>query len=384
MKNTAFFISFLLAGPVVAQTLKVDPVPNPSAANSNQANWSVALDGSPMLSWIEPTKDGSFALRYAVHKGVDWSEPRTIAARRKFFHHPAEVPGMVALPGGSLIAHWIEQPSEASEAEFLFISASRDGIKWTEPAMATKDRSQAQHGLASIVASGEREASLFWLQALKGEDGPTSLMRSVIGADGAEIREESLDSDVCSCCPTAVVKTAKGILVVYRDHTKDNIRDIAVTRLDGGRWSSPKIVFPDKWQIDACPVNAASASALGDKVAIAWYTASDDKPRVEYAFSGDGGGTFTKALVVSTGEAYGYASAAIDDAGGAFVSWLERGKGNARVLVRHISETGVPGPVTQVAEGTRKDLGYPRLVRAGNDIWIAWNSSVKVQTARLR
>ncbi len=386
MKQTVLFVLLLLAGPIFAQTLKVDPAANPSGAGSSQANWSVAQDGSPLLSWVEPQKDGSFALRYAVRHGADWSEARTIIAKRPFFHHPAEVPGVVALSGGSFIAHWIELPTEHSEAEALNISSSRDGIKWTPPVIAShnQDKTEAEHGLASMVASGDREASLVWLQALKGDDGPASLMRSVISSDGSVLKEESLDADVCQCCPTSVVKTARGLLIAYRGHTKEDIRDISVTRFESGRWTSPKKVFADNWKIDACPINAASASAKVDKVAVAWYTASGDKPRVEYAFSADSGATFTKALVISTGEAYGYASTAIDDAGGAFVSWLERGGGNARVLVRHISETGVPGPVVQVADGTRKDLGYPKLLRAGNDLWVAWNTTAKVQTARLK
>ena len=108
MKQTVLFVLLLLAGPIFAQTLKVDPAANPSGAGSSQANWSVAQDGSPLLSWVEPQKDGSFALRYAVRHGADWSEARTIIAKRPFFHHPAEVPGVVALSGGSFIAHWIE------------------------------------------------------------------------------------------------------------------------------------------------------------------------------------------------------------------------------------------------------------------------------------
>ncbi len=384
MKQTALFVSLLITASAWSQTLKVTPAASPAGPGSSQANWSVTQDGKPLLSWVEPAKDGSFALRYSSWTGTAWSEPRTIAAHRKFFHHPAEVPGMVALSGGTLLAHWIEQTSASSEAEFVYVSSSRDGVKWTPPVMASHDKSQAQHGLASIVASGDREASLIWLQALKGDDGPASLMRSVISADGTALKEESLDSDVCDCCPTSVVKTGRGLLVAYRGHTKDNIRDIAVTRFESGRWTSPKIVYPDKWKLDACPINAASASAKGDKVALAWYTASGDKPRIEYALSSDAGATFTKALVISTGEAYGYASTAIDDAGGAYVSWLERGDGKARLLVRRISETGTPGPVLQVVEGTRKDLGYPRILRAGNDVWIAWNSTSTVQIARLK
>jgi hypothetical protein len=386
MKQIALFVFLLMAGPIFAQTLKVDPVVNPAGPGSSQANWSVMQDGSPLLSWVEPQKDGSFSLRYAVRHGADWSEARTIVAKRPFFHHPAEVPGVVALSGGAFLAHWIELPNAHGEAEALYVSSSRDGIKWTTPVIAShnQDASEAEHGLASMVASGDREASLVWLQALKGDDGPASLMRSVISAEGSVLKEETLDPDVCQCCPTSVVKTARGLLIAYRSHNKEDIRDIAVTRFESGRWTVSKKVYPDNWKIDACPINAASASAKGDKVAVAWYTASGDKPRVEYAFSADSGATFTKALVVSTGEAYGYASTAIDDAGGAYISWLERGGGNARVLARHISETGVPGPVVQVADGTRKDLGYPRLLRAGNDLWVAWNSTAKVQIARLK
>ncbi len=91
--------------------------------------------------------------------------------------------------------------------------------------MAHHDHSPVQHGLVSIVASGPKEASLLWLQALKGEDGPVSLMRTIVGADGKEIKEEQLDPDTCSCCPTSVVNTAKGLLVAYRgQHTERHPR----------------------------------------------------------------------------------------------------------------------------------------------------------------
>jgi hypothetical protein len=369
---------FLVPVLAVSQTLKVEPAANPSGPGSSQVNWSVTQDGNPLLSWIE-----SDELRYSIRKGAQWSAPRTIAAHRHFFHHPAELPEVITLPGGSFLAHWIEAPKTESEAEFIYVSASRDGIKWTTPVMAHRDHSDVEHGLASMAANSDKDASLFWLQSLAGPDKPTSLMRTVVGADGNEVKEETLAADVCECCPTAVARTARGLLVAYRAHTKDDIRDIAVTRLESGRWTSPKIVYPDKWQVDACPVNAASVAANGEKVAVSWYTASGDKPRVELALSMDSGATFSKAAVISTGQAYGFTSIAVDDAGGAYVSWLEHAGDGARLLARHVSADGVAGPVTQVAAGTRKNLGYPRIVRAGNETWIAWNTDSKAQTAKL-
>lgn len=378
MTKATLLLLPVLALTLSGQALKVQPAPNPSGPDSSQVNLTATQDGNILMTWIEGD-----ALKFAIHKGGQWSEARTIASKRHFFHHPAELPEVIAMPGGSYLAHWIEAPEKESEAEFIWVSSSRDGVKWTTPVAGSRDKSDVQHGLASMAPSGEKEASIFWLFAKNGPDKPTSLMRTVVGIDGNEIREETLAPDVCECCPTAVAKTAHGLLLAYRAHTKDDIRDIAVTRFDGGRWTSPKIVYPDKWQVDACPVNAASIAAKGENVAIAWYTAADDKARVELAFSPDSGATFTKAAVVSTGSSYGYASIAIDDAGGAYVSWVERGGDGAKVLARHVPNSGAPGPVVEVAAGTRKSLGYPRLVRVGNETWIAWNNDSKVQTAKL-
>jgi hypothetical protein len=377
MRNTALVL-LLAAGILPAQSLKVESVANPSGPDSSQVNWTVTPDGSAIMSWVE-----SETLKYAVRKNGQWSPVRTIAAKRKFFHHPAELPEVIAMPNGGFMAHWIETPKAESEAEYVFVSASRDGVKWTAPAQGQKDKGDVEHGLASMVSNGDGTASVFFLQSLKGPDAPTSLMRSLIGADGTEVKEETLDADVCECCPTAAAKTARGLIVAYRDHTKDDIRDIAVTRLENGHWTSPKIIYPDKWQVDACPVNAGTISAKGDKVAVAWYTSAGNNPRVELALSPDSGADFGKAVVVSTGSSYGYTSVAIDDAGGAYVSWLERSGDGAKLLARYVAANGTPGPVTQVATGSRKSLGYPRIVRAGNETFIGWNTDSKIVTAKL-
>ena len=155
-------------------------------------------------------------------------------------------------------------------------------------------------------------------------------------------------------------------------------------RFENGKWLPSQTVFTDGWKLNACPTNAASASAIGDQVAVAWYTAADRKPRVEFAESKDGGATFTKAEVVSTGSAYGYVSAVLNKDGSSTVSWLERGPQGARVLVRQIAASGMQGPVTEVAKGSRMGLGYPRLLQAGGETWIAWGSAdSKLETARL-
>src|SRR5215469_11973637 len=385
MQSFHFFLlsALLVAAPAAAQNLNATPFSNPAGAGSLQPNWSVTSDGAAILNWVEPAKDGSGALKYAVWRSGAWSPPVTIATHRHFFRHPAEVPEVMQTGAGHWMAHWVEN-QESSEAEYVYVSSSTDGTHWTPPLEAHRDRSPLQHGLASMAANGDGGASVFWLEALKGEDGPVYLMRSVVDASGKEVNEERLDDDVCACCPTAVARTAKGLLVAYRDHTVKNIRDIAAIRLENGKWSQSKIINNDNWQIDACPVNAAAVAAKGDRAVIAWYTSAHDAPQVKLVFSADDGATFGKPVVVSTGHALGYTSVVLDDGGNATVSWLEQGAVGVRVLIRAVSAAGAAGPVLELGKGDKSALGYPKIVRTAKETLAAWGDGTKIRTASMR
>jgi hypothetical protein len=378
--------SLLLAAafalPALTQTLSSTPLANPSGPGSLQPNWSVAPDGAAVFSWIEPSQ-GGFALKYAVRHGATWSPAKTIASNRHFFHHPAEMPEVIALPGGHWFAHWVEAPGGDSDAEYVYVSSSTDGAHWTMPLEAHHDHSAVQHGLASMIANADGGASIFWLEALKGEDAPVSLKRTIVDAAGKEVREEVIQGDVCGCCPTAVTSTPKGLLVAFRAHSKEDIRDIAVTRLEDGHWSTPKIVHADNWEINACPTNAAAVAAKGDHVAVSWFTGAQDMPREQIAFSNDSGSSFTKPVTLSSGHAFGYTAMALDDDGGAIVSWLEQDPAGARVLVRRVSAAGAAGPIVEVAKGGKMALGYPKLFHYGSETFIAWGNAKHVETASL-
>ncbi len=382
--GSGLLLGIFLAAFSHGQALKSEAAANPAPQGSTQANWSLTADGKLLMSWVEVAEDESSTLRYVIRNGAQWSPPRTIATKRQLFRHPAEAPGVVSLKDGTLVAHWVEMPPD-SEAEFAYVSSSKDGTRWSAPVMAHKDRSQNLHGLASMTASGEQEVSLIWLEALKGEDEPSVLKRTVVNAAGAVVREENLDTDVCTCCPTSVVRTAKGLLVAYRGHNAQDIRDITVKRFEGGKWTPAKVVGTDNWKINACPTNAASAAAKGDRVAVAWYTGAGNQYKTQLAFSTDGGATFGKPVLVSTGHSFGYASVTLDDEGGAIVSWLEQGKDTTGLLARYVTSAGVAGPVLQVAQGSKQGLGHPRLLQLGKETWIAWGNSdnAKAQTARL-
>jgi len=381
VKIQTILITAVLALPAFSQTFSATSLANPAGPGSLQPNWSVAPDGAAVFSWIEPSQGDAFALRYAVRRGGSWTPAVTIAANRHFFHHPAEMPEVLALAGGHWLAHWVESPGGDSDAEYIYVSSSTDGTRWTTPLAAHHDHSPVQHGLASMIANQDGGASIFWLEALKGEDNPVALKRTLVDASGKEIREEQIQPDVCGCCPTAVARTSKGLLLAFRAHSNENIRDIAVTRLENGKWSAPKIVNADGWEIEACPTNAAAVAAKGDHVAVAWFTGAQDKPRELMAFSSDAGSSFTKPVLLSTGRAFGYTAMALDEDGGVIVSWLEQSPEGAKVLVRRVTSAGAAGPVLEVAKGGKMALGYPKLFHNGSETFIAWGSSKHVETA---
>jgi hypothetical protein len=383
VKIQTILITAVLALPAFSQTFSATSLANPAGPGSLQPNWSVAPDGAAVFSWIEPSQGDAFALRYAVRRGGSWTPAVTIAAKRHFFHHPAEMPEVLALAGGHWLAHWVESPGGDSDAEYIYVSSSTDGTRWTTPLEAHHDHSPVQHGLASMIANPDGGASIFWLEALKGEDNPVALKRTLVDASGKEIREEQIQPDVCGCCPTAVARTSKGLLLAFRAHSNENVRDIAVTRLENGKWSAPKIVNEDGWEIEACPTNAAAVSAKGDHVAVAWFTGAQDKPRELIAFSNDAGSSFTKPVLLSNGHAFGYTAMALDEDGTVVVSWLEQDPEGAKVLVRRVTSAGLAGPVLEVAKGGKMALGYPKLFHSGSETFIAWGSSKQVKTASL-
>src|SRR5262245_48419941 len=82
-------------------------LPSPAGQGSGQPNLAVSPDGRVYLSWIERTGENRFSLRFSTKEGEGWSAPRVIAEGSNWFVNWADFPSMVALPDGSLAAHWL-------------------------------------------------------------------------------------------------------------------------------------------------------------------------------------------------------------------------------------------------------------------------------------
>src|SRR5215470_5221950 len=304
-------ISAVLASAAPAPS--VNELKSPAPPDSGQPNLAVGADGRVLLSWIEPGQPNGYVLRFSARGAQGWSAPKTIARGSNWFVSDADVPSMAILSDGTLAADWFVKPAGVgpeSEAYDINLSFSKDGgATWSKPMMPHHDAKKRQHGFVSLMPTADAKLAAIWLDGrnmASEEEGDMALMYTTIAPNGTVAPEVQIDNRACECCKTSMAATTPGgLIAVYRDRSNKEIRDIAVTRFVNGKWSAPQIVSNDGWEIDGCPINGPAVSSNGKNVAIAWFTAPDDKPQVNLMMSVDTGKSFGKKIRVDAGNPAG-------------------------------------------------------------------------------
>ncbi len=79
--------------------------------------------------------------------------------------------------------------------------------------------------------------------------------------------------------------------MAWRNVTASQVRDIVIAASQdrGATWTAPALVSNDKWQIDGCPHSGPSLILRGNELVIAWFSAPDDRSRLFWSSSLDGG-----------------------------------------------------------------------------------------------
>jgi hypothetical protein len=147
-----------------------------------------------------------------------------------------------------------------------------------------------------------------------------------------------------------------------------------VRRHDGDGWLPEVALGEEHWLIEGCPVNGPAVAAQGDDVAAAWFTAADDRPRVRFARSADGGASFAAPLEIDAEGAFGQVAIALLDDATAVVSWWRRASGGRTALAaRTVARDGTLGPIQTIVEsGTAQPLDVPEIARAGDELVFTW------------
>ena len=358
-----------------AQVTMMDP---PSAPGAGEPFLSAAAHGI-CLSWLEPVANSDrVALRYARLGAKGWSAPQTIVERNDLFVNWADFPSIVEDDQGVLFAHWLQKTSGATYAYDVHMSVSRDGRTWCPPFRLNRDGTRTEHGFVSLAPIRGGGVAAAWLDGRNipegKEEGEMTARYATVSAQGVVAHEAELDERTCECCTTGMAVTSSGPVVAYRDRSSDEIRDVAVVRQTGTRWTKPKIVHADGWKIAGCPVNGPQIDAIGPNAVVAWFTGAANRGRVRVTFSDDGGRTFAPPLDVDDGNPAGRVDVLMLDAKTAVVSWVEQTPAGAEIRARLVGRDSPPRSSIKIAaSGSARAAGFPRIARRNRDVYFAWS-----------
>jgi hypothetical protein len=206
---------------------------------------------------------------------------------------------------------------------------------------------------------------------MQGDRGSMSLRTARIGETPAS--SELLDARVCDCCQISAAVGEDGPLVVYRDRSEGELRDVSIVRRKGNGWTSPRPVARDGWKIDGCPVNGPAVAASGRRVAVAWFTGARGRARVSLAISSDGGETFSAPIPVDESSPAGRVAVALAGNGDAIVAWVATEGKSGSIRIRRVDAGGRAGvPVSVASTSLARSSGFPRIARVGPTILVAW------------
>lgn len=389
--------------------LTVDALPAPTEGDAAEPFVARAADGTVWMSWLERQADSSVSLLVSSRgANGDWNAPREVVRRRDLFVNWADFPSVQPLADGRLLAHWLQRRGDGRVTYDVRLAESRDGGLTWSPDTMPHAAVAAEHGFVTILPLPDGGAGVVLLDgtagalaahAAGGAEGGAKAIAEGHGlpmqlgyaswTDGGVTASRIIDDRTCDCCQTTAVITSRGPVVIYRDRSHDETRDMSVTRLVEGAWTAPEPLHRDGWVIDYCPVNGPQAAAAGDTVAVAWFTGAQDTSRVRVAFSTDAGATFSAPVRADDGQPTGRVDLEMLSGDAVLVSWIERlGGDTAQVRMRVVRRDGTvePAVIVSPSSGARSS-GFPRMARDGDGVLIAYTIPGKpsrVRVARVR
>ena len=352
-----------------------EPLSLPTIADVSGPRLTAGPEGRLTLSWME-RHDDTASLRFASMSSDGFGDPKEVPTEGRMFVNWADLPSVMHVRDDHWIAHWLGYSADRTYSYDVVVSQSVDnGQSWSTPMTAHTDGTPTEHGFVSMYRAADG-VGLIWLDGRATPDNPMTLRSAVISRDGERIHEHEIDRSVCDCCQTDIAISSRGPLAVYRDRTADEIRDIYIARHNGERWEPGERLYADNWKIPGCPVNGPSIVADGDEVAVAWFSAADDRPIVRLVRSADGGMTFAEPLVLAEGSLSGYVGLALLPFGHAAVSWVARNDHGSNTLhvavVSGDNELLAAQPVTDIDQLRV----FPQLGFQDSHLVLAWTDAV--------
>jgi len=336
------------------------------------------------MSFTQKLNDSLHVVKFSKLENGKWTEAIEIARGDDWFVNWADFPAIVE-NNGNIASHFLEKSDPATFAYDVHLKVSNDnGQHWNDDFLLHTDSTKTEHGFVTILPYKEDAFFTTWLDGRNtgggghgdghSSNGAMNIRTATISKTGEVIDDTLVDAKTCDCCQTSAAITPKGPIIIYRDRTDEEVRDIYISRLLDGSWTIPKSINNDNWVIDGCPVNGPKAAAINNTLAIAWFTAANNIPKVNVVFSGDSGASFDKPIQIDNGKSMGRVDIALLDENNALVSWMESTENDAEIKVMKVGKDGKKQePIVVSTLSASRASGFPQMELVNDKVYIAWN-----------
>ena len=364
-------------------TLIINDINVPDVTNSMQP-FLFSNGNELLLSWSQKRSDSLTSIHYATFINAKWSTPITVAEEYNLFNNWADFPA-IAKNNDNILLHYLQKSALATYAyDVRLMVSNTNGNTFNTDFLLHNDSTTTEHGFVSILPYKD-DFFVSWLDGrntMGGEHtdghqstGAMNLRAATILTSGDVIDTILLDENTCECCQTSAAITQNGPIVVYRDRMDNETRDIAITRWVDSVWTAPKPIHNDNWIIKGCPVNGPKADALGSTLVVAWFTASNNKPKVNVIFSNNNGQDFNNVVQIDSEKPLGRVDVTLLDADYALVSFMESTENNAALKVIKVHKDGTTSKPIKVSElSASRTSGFPQMELVKNTVYFAWNN----------
>ena len=394
MKKFAIILSLLILFSCTSKDIIIEEI-SFLYDNNNAQPSLVSSNESLSLTWISSDKDMNASLNFRQFKNEKWTNPQTLAIGSNWFINWADFPTH-AISGDRVLTSYLKKSASGTYTYDVFLNLQKlSGEKIKEDFILNTDGFKAEHGFVSIDANVNEGFFVTWLDGRntveKGLDGnhkPMTLRFAEITNAGDIVNEIELDSSVCDCCQTSITHTDKGPLVVYRDRSDKEVRDIYVTRNIDDKWETPVPVHNDGWEIYGCPVNGPKVVSQSNNLAVSWFTVANGKPSVNLSFSESYGSSFSSPIRINDYTAIGRVDVTFLNDREVIVSYMEADDFGTYLRLKKVSIDGrISEPITISKIDSGRNTGVPQLEILNNEIFIVWtvfeNENNQLKTVRL-
>ena len=394
MKRSIIFLLFLTISACTSKEILIENITFLHENNNAQPSL-VSSNGSLSLSWISSGDHEKASLIFSQFKDGKWINARSIATGSDWFINWADFPTH-AINGNLILSSYLKKSTSGEYNYDIILNLQKlNGEKIKENFILHTDGTNSEHGFVSIASNNNKGFYVSWLdgrntieKGIESQHKPMTIRFAEVTNDGDVINETELDSATCDCCQTSITATNKGPVVVYRDRSKKEVRDIYITRKINGIWEVPSPVHNDGWIINGCPVNGPKVASNLNNLAVSWFTVSNGRPIVNLSFSKSNGEYFETPLKINDLDAIGRVDIVFLNEKDVLVSYIEGDDNGTFLRIKKVSIDGkVSAPITISEIDGGRNTGVPQLEKFNDEIFIIWtvfeNERNQLKSAKL-